>query len=139
MSDAADARRTKELGIIHMAKAQLGLDDATYRDMLWTVARVRSAAALDSYGRARVIEHLRARGFAKAHKGRPAMDGRNRRQLRKIEAYLAEASRPWAYVHAMARRMYDVARVEWCTPRQLQGIIAALERDAKRQGRYTGG
>lgn len=56
------------------------------------------------------------------------------RQLRKIEAQLADAKRPWAYVDAIARRMFGVARVGFCDPSQLGKIIAALAIDAKRRG-----
>lgn len=59
--------RNIELGKIHKAAAELGMiqrgDDATYRTMLWTVARVRSAADLDATGRQKVLEHLRACGW----------------------------------------------------------------------------
>ena len=39
------------------------MDDDAYRDVLWTVARVRSAADLDWSGRKRVLDHLKACGF----------------------------------------------------------------------------
>lgn len=71
MSRAARQPRRKgrniELGKIHIAAAALGMiregDDSVYRDMLWSVARVRSAGALDEGGRARVLDHLRACGW----------------------------------------------------------------------------
>jgi phage gp16-like protein len=59
--------RGKELALIHIAAADLGLrtnvDDSAYRDMLWTVARVRSAKDLDAAGRQTVLRHLRACGW----------------------------------------------------------------------------
>jgi phage gp16-like protein len=58
--------------------------------------------------------------------------------LQKIEAYLAEAKRPWTYVNAMAKRMFKIERVQWCNPGQLHKIIAALEYDARRHGRSNG-
>ena len=57
------------------------------------------------------------------------------KMLKKIEALLAEASRPWAYVHGMAKRMAKIERIEWCTTRQMHNIIAALMKDAVRHGR----
>ena len=70
---------------------------------------------------------------AQAGTGKQAM-------LKKIEAYLAEAGRPWSYAHAMAKRMSakKVERIQWCTPADLHKIIAALEYDARRHGRFTG-
>lgn len=58
--------RKADLAQIHIAKKALGLDDDTYRDMLWTVARVRSSKELDATGRAQVLAHLRACGWAPA-------------------------------------------------------------------------
>jgi phage gp16-like protein len=59
--------RSTELAKIHIAAQQLGLrtpfDDTAYRDMLWSVGRVRSAKDLDAAGRDRVLKHLRGCGF----------------------------------------------------------------------------
>ena len=64
MNTAHDIRKS-ELAQIHIAKQQLGIDDDTYRAMLWTVARVNSAADLDFSGRKKVLDHLKAKGFKK--------------------------------------------------------------------------
>jgi len=53
----------------------------------------------------------------------------------KIEAFLAEAKRSWAYADGMALRMFKVERVEWLDPGQLQKMVAALTYDARRHGR----
>ena len=55
--------RNSELAKIHIAKKDLGLDDDTYRDVLWTVARVRSAKDLDHHGREQVLKHFKSKGF----------------------------------------------------------------------------
>jgi phage gp16-like protein len=57
------AGRNNHLAMIHIAAQSLGLDDDTYRDMLWTVARVRSAKDLDNAGREAVLKHLTACGW----------------------------------------------------------------------------
>lgn len=57
------SERSNELAKIHIAKAQIPLDDETYRDMLWTVARVRSAKDLDAGGREAVLRHLKRTGW----------------------------------------------------------------------------
>lgn len=140
-------QRNKDLAKIHIAKKQLGLDDDAYRAMLQMVAGVASAAHLTADGRQKVLAHLRKSGFRtrpgkKRFPGRPNMSGfagtGKEAMLRKIEAYLAEAKRPWSYVHKMAEDMFDRKRVQWCHPGQLHSIIAALEYDARRHGRYTG-
>lgn len=141
-----DARR-RELAKIHLGAAALGMDtsdknpESPYRAMLWTVARVRSAADLDAAGRARVLDHLKACGFEGArgrpHPGAPHNLAASERgpQLKKIEALLASAKRPWVYADGMARRMFHVERIAWCNPAQLHSVIAALVYDAKRHGR----
>lgn len=129
--------RARELAKIHIAAKELGMDDDAYRDMLWTVARVRSAGDLDYAGRQRVIEHLRACGF-QAKPGRKPFPGRPHNcdihpQLLKIEALLAEAKRPWAYADGMAKRMFDKERVGLCNSGEWQAIIAALMKDQQRR------
>lgn len=133
--------RNNALAQIHIAKAQLGLDDGTYRDMLWAVARVKSAKDLDHAGRARVLAHLVASGFKAAPPkaptaGRPHnMDDEQRGpMLRKIEALLLDAGRSWPYAHGMARHMFNVDDVSFCHPGNLHRIVAALELDKKRRG-----
>ncbi|MCR6667570.1 MAG: regulatory protein GemA [Methyloversatilis sp.] len=43
-SRTADQLRRAEIAQIHIAKSQLGMDDDTYRAMLWSVGRVRSSS-----------------------------------------------------------------------------------------------
>jgi len=139
---APDARR-RELALIHIAKAQLGLDDETYRAMLWTAGRVHSSGDLSAEGRRAVLDHLRSRGFKPVHKraakaattrdAKPAVPADRQAQLDKIEALLADAGRPWAYVEAMAKRMCHVDALRFCTSEQLGKLIAALSYDAKRR------
>lgn len=134
-----DAKRTKDLARIHLAKKELGLDEDTYRDMLEALTGQRSASGLDAKGRWKVMQHL-ARAGAKAAQGpfpgRPAIVRRDKAALlAKIEAQLAEAGRPWAYVHAMARKMFKHDQIQLCEPDELWRIVAALAYDAKRHGR----
>lgn len=55
--------RTADLAKIHIAKKYLGLDDETYRAVLWTCARVKSSKDLDFSGRAAVLKHFESRGW----------------------------------------------------------------------------
>ncbi len=130
------------LAKIHIAKAQLGLDDDTYRALLARIAGVRSAKDLNRRQIGAVLAEFERLGFKpKAAKkaGRTAPKAAPDRQalIGKIEAFLAEAKRPWSYADAMALRMFKVERVEWCDGDQLRRLIAALGYDAKRNGRPT--
>lgn len=133
MNRPATDLRNRELAQIHVAKSQLGLDEDTYRAMLWTVARVKSAADLDWAGRKKVLDHLKAKGFVMKSKRRatPAKDKAG--LVAKIRALLiAAGNKPDAYADGMARRMFHIERFEWCDTAQLRKIIAALAIDAKR-------
>ncbi len=141
MSAAPDTRK-RELAQIHIAKAQLGLDDDTYRAMLWTVGRVRSAGDLDWAGRKSVLDHLRARGFkARAPKEKQpgAWDWVNnaaadrQAMLRKIAVMLKAANREKAYVDAIAKQMFGVDLVEFCSPDLLHRVVAAMVKDQARR------
>lgn len=135
--------RSRDLATIHIAAKQLGMDRAAYEDMLWTVARVKSAGNLDAAGRARVLAHMKACGFkpkaGKPHLGRPhnIRSSDRRAQISKIEAFLAEARRPWSYADALAKRLCKVDSLTFCNAEQLGKIIAALAYDAQRHGRRT--
>lgn len=148
MTAAPDTRK-RELAQIHIAKAQLGLDDDTYRAMLWTVGRVRSAGDLDYAGRRAVLEHLKARGFttqrplrkenADLRKKNAAWNWVNnaapdrQAMLRKLAVMLNADNREKAYVDAIAKHMFGVDLVEFCKPDQLHRIISALTFDANRR------
>lgn len=132
--------RGNALAQIHIAKKQLGLDDDTYRAMLWGVARVHSAADLDHAGRAKVLAHLKHCGFksrppTQPTAGRPRnMDSADRGPLlHKVQALLLDAGRPWAYAHQMAKHMYQVDAVDFCHEGQLHKLVAALEVDKRRR------
>lgn len=123
--------RKREIAIIKIAQKQLGIDDDTYRAMLWTVARVKSAADLDWAGRKKVLDHLKAKGFK--IKSRPAPAANKAGLVSAVRASLiACGNKPDAYADGMARHMFHIERFEWCDTAQLRKIIAALGYQQKR-------
>lgn len=130
---SAQSIRARELAQIHIARAQLGMDDQTYRDVLWTVARVRSAADLDWSGRKRVLDHMKACGFkvqpkklATAHK--PLAMTKEAIEA-KISVQLKDLEQNWPYAYGVGRRIFPkVSRFEFLTPEQLGEVSSALER-----------
>lgn len=133
----ANAIRNAQLARIHIAKAQLGLDDDTYRAMLFSVARVTSAKDLDEAGRRNVLDHLKARGFKDQggrDRGRPH-NANNSPLIRKIGAMLAAAGRDWKYADAIAARMFEVERVAFCNIDQQRALVAALAIDQRRHAK----
>lgn len=123
-------KRQAELAKIHIAKKQLDLDDGTYRDMLWTLARVRTASELDEHGRRQVLEHLKSRGFRDRTRPQPTHD--RAALISKVRAQLFDLERHEIYADAMSRRMFHVDRFEWCNPGQLHKLVAALAYQQKR-------
>jgi phage gp16-like protein len=138
--------RRKELAQIHMMAEQIGMDtadkneDSAYRAMLWTVARVRSSAALDFAGRNKVIDFLKTRGAKSGFAGKPA----NVRPelvplMSKIGALLADMKLPWKYAAAIAKKQTSaqgkgIDRLEWLNAQQLHAVVTALvKRQAKLQ------
>lgn len=156
MAINTDKIKLAELAKIHIAKKELGLDDDTYRALLRRVIDLNplhitalgktkafegviSAKYLTSLGRAAVLSHFKSSGFAgkKAYPGRPhntdSKTANTAAQLRKIEALLADAKRPWAYAVSMAKHMYKKDTLTFCNSQELAGLIAALVKDAKKR------
>lgn len=127
-------KRRAALAKIHLGAKQLGLDDDTYRDMLWTVARVRSAKDLDAFGRERVLQYLRRCGASFHRTRRPTPEAGKAPLIRKVYAMLGE--RPVEYAEGILQRMCGAdqapARLEWATGEQLRKVVAALMYDRRR-------
>jgi len=135
------------LAKVHIARQRLDLSEDDYRNMLWDVFGVDSSKELNLQGLHDLLQHLQRLGFEpvkRRDKANPlgGVDG----QIRKIEALLAEKGRvegtdvPWGYAVAILKRHTggQVAKFDDASPEQLRGVIAALIRDARRHGRYTG-
>ncbi len=130
--------RRSELAKIHMAAEQLGMDTgdkdeaSEYRSMLWTVARVRSAAGLDWAGRKKVLDHLKDCGAKLGFAGKPATVKPELQPLMgKIEALLADMKLPWKYATAILKRQTSangkgIERLEWAAAAQLHDVVTAL-------------
>lgn len=128
--------RNNDLAMIHIAKKDLGLDDDTYRDMLWTVARVRSSADLDFSSRIKVLEHLKSRGFkpkqaTKAKQKAPLSNEPQHKMIRGL----------WLELHAVGtvldpseqaisrfiKNQTKIDRIEWLSTAQASQIIERLK------------
>jgi phage gp16-like protein len=137
--------RKSALAKIHIGAQQVGMDEDTRRDMIRRIggAASGSSADLTDAGIGAVLGHLYGLGFtpsrpAKAGK-KPTMTASRQALFNKIDAYLAEAGRSIAYADGIAKRMYRLDKVAWCNDVQLRGVIAALDKNAKKEGRATGG
>lgn len=127
--------RNAELAQIHVAKKQLGLDDDTYRAILWTVGRVRSAGDLDWTGRKALLEHFRAKGWKPAppkKKAEPVAVGDQAGMVRALWADLHAAGKVRdpgdAALGGWLKRNRWPERAEWLNPRQMTQAIEALKK-----------
>lgn len=128
------SNRSRELARIHILAGELGLDRSAYEAVLWTIARVESAAKLDDGGRRDVIAHLqRLRGQKPRPQGTAPKTVSERPLLRKIAAQLSDAGRAWGYAQALAERIAGKERLEFCSDAELGKIVAALAIDQKRR------
>ena len=134
--------RSPQLAKIHIAAAQLGMDEETRRSLYLSTTGKDSAAKMTDSEREKVIAALISRGFVDkkkangkaAYRGRP-VDTDKTPLMRKLEALLADAGREWEYARATAKRMFNVDRLEWLTAGQLHKLVAALQIDANRRAR----
>ncbi|EGJ49028.1 gp16 family protein [Desulfocurvibacter africanus] len=148
--------RRSLLAKIHVAKKQLGLSDDDYRTVLMEQFGQNSASYLTDGQLRKLVAHFRSLGWQDAPKARAKNDTHGRpstldskrcdsrkRMMKKIEALLAEKGTdengyiPWGYAASILKRQCGVERLEFASPEQLSGVIAALYRDAQRKGRET--
>jgi phage gp16-like protein len=128
------------LAKIHIMSKQLRLDETTYRDLLKRVTGKDSAGDMDMGELHQVIAELvRLGGRADAREKVPlpgapkSLPTEVRAMLVKVELLLRHGKRDWHYAHALAKRMFECARVEWLPPAQLHKLVAALEYDKRRR------
>lgn len=139
--------RQRDLARIHLAKKELGLEDEAYRALLQAETGCSSAAGLDARGRWKVLMAFSRLGWkggvaaggtdvgkAARKAGRPAPQaGGKDALLKKVEALLTDAGRGWPYANGMAKHMFKVDLVQWCSEDQLRRLVAALVYDQKRR------
>lgn len=130
--------RSADLAMIHIAKKELGLDDETYRGMLFTVARVNSSSELDQAGRDAVLAHMKARGW-QSKTTAPDVAKAKKALIGKIGALLADMGLSWAYADGIANQMYKRTKLQWCKPAELRGIVVALVNKQKNQPKANNG
>lgn len=129
----SDPDRRRDLAMIHMAKAQLGMDGDTYRAMLWSVGRVRSSADLDFAGRKRVLEHLQACGFkARRPQARDAQSRKIRAVWLELKSIGALRDASEGALASYVERVTGVKALQWLTADQASTVIEQLKSWKKR-------
>lgn len=146
----------RQKALIHVAKAQLGLDDASYREILGSFG-VNSSTELTERQFETMMKHLEKIGFHKktspsgGRKRRPETAAQKSKNFRKpglvepepleerdrylaaIERLLQEKNLPWNYAHKIGENMFGAAKLAWLDPEQLHKVMVALIYHKKRQ------
>lgn len=130
-------QKKKMMQLVHIGKNKLGLDDATYRDMLWQVTAKRSSRDCTAAMLKKVIERMETHGFsitpAKKHQTKKPDAAKSKQALMdKIEALLTDGGYPWEYAESMVKHMYKVDALTFCDGHQLRGIITALTKNQQK-------
>lgn len=130
-----DDTRKNMLAKIHIAKAQLDLEDDVYRDLLEYVTGLRSCAKMNKQQLENVLITLEQKGFqSKSSVGRmPLHLAEHRPMFNKLAVLLKQVGKKWAYVDGMAKKMFDVERVNMLNADQLHKVVSALQIYVNRQ------
>lgn len=143
-------QRKRDLAQIHIAKAQLGMADDTYRQLLMTIGRVDSSRDLSAEARQRLLAHFRNCGWKptaskpgstprKPAEKRPTPAPENVRMVKRIRAQLISLGRlPNAYADGIAMQAFGVQYFEWCTNDQMHKLTTMLAVEQKRRGADLG-
>ncbi len=127
--------RNRELAAIHVAKKQLALDDAAYREILLVVAGVSSAKDLDEEGRRKVLDHFRGCGFDPArgngrrrHTSANPMHSKIRYLWRDLHQAGAVTFATDAALDSYVRRMTGASSLRFVTREQAWTLINAMKK-----------
>ncbi len=129
-------RIQNDIAKIHIAKNDLGMDDEIYRAMLWMCARVKSSKDLDHAGRAKVLEHLKSRGWkpkppTKAKQKKPLSTEPQHKMIRALwlnlynDGVVIDPSEK--AIARFIKNQTKVDRIEWLTGAQASTLIERLK------------
>lgn len=136
-------------GLIHVAKAKLGLTEEEYRDALQAYGGAASSKDLSQEGFEAVMKHFKKCGFKQLYKPpdhRPEAGATKVPDISRlprvkqgimylIGVTLEALGQPWDYAGGIAARMFRIERRawwQWCDKEQLQKVMAALVYQQKR-------
>lgn len=134
--------RTALIAKIHIAKKQLGLDDATYRDVLERVTGKTSCKEMQLDELKAVFAECKRLGFvpkqsqSTKYGTKPTVSKQNQSRqamINKIEAILADMGLHWQYAHGVCKVMFGKERLQFCSDGQIYKVVQALAVYQKRQ------
>ena len=129
----------RKKAVIHIAKAQVGMSDEEYRDLLSGVG-VTSSVDLNNKTFAQVMSRFENLGFQTTSKTRSRRKvsnlPKNKKQLmKKLEAIILDMDLTWEYVDAIARKRFNVDAVQWLDGEELFKVVQMMTVHQKRKRR----
>lgn len=138
----ADQLRAREIKLIHVARRELGLDDATYRAVLQTVAGVASSSDLDWQGRKKLLDHFKQKGFKVKSKVTQKTPANNHKGNQPLEPQYLKILAMWANLHNCGavrvntesavriyiKRMTGCDDYLFCNGKQIETVIESLKK-----------
>lgn len=115
------------LAKIHIAKKELGLQEAEYRALLLRVGRVESARDLSDKAAAAVIAELKRLGWAPAASKRPPAERADIRKIYALWGALHSGPLDRAALRAWVKRRFDVSAPEFLKPPAAREAIEQLK------------
>ncbi len=125
--------------VIHIAKAQVGMTQAEYLDLLGSVG-AESSKDLSDRTFAKVMRRFEELGFRSTSKTRKRARKvktlpRSRREIMsKIEAILLDMGLPWAYVDGIAKKRFKVDTAQWLDADDLFKVLQMMIYHQRRNG-----
>lgn len=138
-SDSQEKRRKTLVAKVKIAQKQLGLDDDTYRDLLFAVTKQRSATKLKPWQLENVLQRMKLLGFkdkpAKAAKVEKLADDGQSRMIRGLWLELhgvgkvQDSSEPalLSWVKGQFKVSEGIEALQWLSVRQKRRIIEQLK------------
>ena len=125
--------------VIHIAKAQTGMTEDEYRDLLGSVGAA-SSKELNNDTFDTVMARFEALGFRTTSKPRKrprkvsGLPVGKQAIMGKIEAILLDMDLPWAYVDSIAANQFGVDRAQWLEAGDLRKVLQMMIYHQKRKG-----
>jgi phage gp16-like protein len=124
-----------KLAVIHIAKAQTGMTDEEYRDLLAGFG-VASSKDLKAGQFDKLMAQFEALGFrtTSPRKRKPqGLPGGKAGAMKKIEAILLDLGLSWKYADAIAKKRFNVDAVQWLDDEGVRKIMQMMIYHQKRQ------
>ncbi|MBU1193986.1 MAG: regulatory protein GemA [Proteobacteria bacterium] len=123
--------------VIHIAKAQTGMTEDEYRDLLGSVG-AESSKDLNSRTFDQVMSKFEALGFKTTTKTRTIRKVSNlpknkKALMKKLEAMLLDMDLPWSYVDSIARKRFGKDAAQWLEGDELYKLVQMMAVYQKRK------